>query len=651
MLTRALFLCATILSSVPAAAEVRAVLVGVSDYLHLDADLRGPSQDVALMAGVLMARGVAAGQIAALTSDPALLPDGVTAAAPLRGDILAAMAEVAGASVPGDTVVFYFSGHGSQAPDQNGDEGGGYDEILLPADATGWKGAIGAVENAIVDDELQDWARGLLERGVQVVGLIDACHSATGFRALGGQGVARTLPPGMLGVPDAVENPDAVAADPLPGEFVFLYSSQSDQRSFEYPLGDGDIWHGEFTLRLAEVLDRAPQASWAQVLGAVTEAMVQGPARQQPDGEGPLLSAQVFGTGRAEARHKVDRRRLQAGLLAGLTTGTEVALYAAAAGGEPLAVVTLAGLKAREARLVGEVPAAASWAEVQALAPPPPLRLAAPVRADASDGADYTDWLAALGPASADGFDLVPVLTGGGVALAAGDGVLDPAGPGSSPRISPAPGESVADAVARVLGAAAHALRLRAVLAGSGGKDLLGADPVAVTVDLRAGRPSASGCGPVAEAVPHDPATGVGACDQLWLTIANTSGKAQDVTVLYLAKDFSLTPIWPAAGLSNRLGLGERARAGLQINQGSGAGTEEIWILAVPVEKDAPRTDLSLLATPGATRAAGGGAGIAQWLDARLAPASDGVTSRSFTLRPAPFALIRQIVRLIPDRP
>ena len=176
------------LLSAPAAAEaeVRAVLVGVGDYLVLDADLRGPSNDVRLMAETLALRGVDPGAMTVLTADPEGLPQGVATAQPLRSDILAAMEAAAGASAPGDTVVFYFSGHGAQAPDLSGDEGGGYDEILLPADAAGWKGAIGAVENAILDDDLQLWAQGMLSRGVQVVGLIDACHSATGFRAVGG---------------------------------------------------------------------------------------------------------------------------------------------------------------------------------------------------------------------------------------------------------------------------------------------------------------------------------------------------------------------------------------------------------------------------------------------------------------------------------
>ena len=48
---------------------------------------------------------------------------------------------------------------------------------------------------------------------------------------------------------------------------MFLYSSQSDQRSFEYPLADGSGWHGEFTLRLAQVLQAAAKkAAEAEVV-------------------------------------------------------------------------------------------------------------------------------------------------------------------------------------------------------------------------------------------------------------------------------------------------------------------------------------------------------------------------------------------------
>ena len=630
----------------PALADVRAVLVGVGDYLTLDADLKGPANDVRLMAETLVARGIRPADMTVLTSDTAGLPNGVATALPLRAAILAAMDRVAAASAAGDTVVFYFSGHGSQAPDMSGDEGGGYDEILLPADAAGWKGATASVENAILDDELQAWAQGMLGRGVALVGLVDACHSATGFRAIGSLGVARVIDPQALGIPDDALSVAGAMAAPLSGDFVFLYSSQSDQRSFEYPLGDGAIWHGEFTLRLAEVLRTAPTASWAQVLAATTDAMVQGPARQMPEGEGTLLDAQVFGTGAAEARLQVDGAVLKAGLLQGVSAGTDVTLFAAPSGGEPLAVLTVTDVTARQARMEGTVPDGAVWAEVSSPAPPPPLRLAKSVRTDAGDGFDYAPWIAALPPGE-DRADLVPILTDGGVALAGADGVLDPEGRGSSPRIVLEAEETPAEAVARMLAQAAYGLRLRKVLSGASGRSLTGKAALSMQIDRRAGVMINGGCGAAGASAPYDPANGVSGCDQLWLTLTNSGGKAQDVSVLYFAVDFAVTPIWPAQNLTNRLAPGESVRVGLQVDPGSAAGLEEIWVLAVPADPEAPRVDLTRLATPGTTRALGGADPMTEWLDRFLEDPTDS-RPRGFTMKPAPLTMIRQVVLLRP---
>jgi hypothetical protein len=627
----------------PALAEVRAVLIGVSDYLVLDADLKGPSNDVRLMAETLALRGVAPGGMIVLTADPSGLPEGVTTGQPVRAEIMAALAAAAEASAPGDTLVFYFSGHGAQAPDMSGDEGGGYDEILLPADAAGWKGAIGAVENAILDDELQAWSQSALSRGVKVVGLIDACHSATGFRAVGGQGVARVIDEAALGIPDDVQSVTGDAVPPLTGEFVFLYSSQSDQRSFEYLLADGETWQGEFTLRLAQTLRDAPEASWAQVLAATTEAMVQGPARQMPEGEGTMLDAMVFGTGTAGLRLPIDGGKLAGGLLQGLAKGAEVAIYEGPAGGEQLGILTLAEVTARDASFDAALPEGAVWAELVSTPPPAPLMLADPVRADPADGLDYDAWTDAL-PKGGPSPDLVPILTEGVVALAGADGVLDPEGPGSTPRITPEADETPADAVARVLEQAAHGLRLREVLAGATGRGLTAKPALTVTTSRRAGKDA---CTAVAPPEPHDPATGISPCDQIWLTITNTGGKTQDVSVLYLTTAFEVQPIWPFQNLSNRLAPGESAQVGMQITEGSVAGLEEIWVLAVPADPDAPRVDLTRLASPEQTRDLGLGSDpMTDWLDAQLG--DDETVQRGFSLKPAPLTLLRQVVRLKP---
>ena len=633
------FALTLVLLAPPTHAEIRAVIVGVSDYLTLDADLKGPANDARLMAETLLFRGLDPGHLTVLTSDPAGLPAGTTTGPPTRAEILHALDAATAASTKGDTIVFTFSGHGAQAPDLSGDEGGGYDELLLPADAAGWKGSIGAVENALADDGLQAWAQSALSKGIKVVALIDACHSATGFRAVGGQGVAKVLDEAQLGIPDDVTPVAGTPAPPLSGDFVFLYSSQSDQRSFEYPMADG-TWHGEFTLRLAQTLRTAPDASWQQVLTATTEAMAQGPARQMPDGEGPLLDAPVFGQGSATQRFPVAKGKLAAGLLDGLAEGTELALYTDPSGGTPLAAATLTKVSAREAVLSAPPPATALWAELLSTPPPAPLTLAAPVRAQPDDGQDYTAWTAALPPPGANP-DLVPILTEGTVALANADGTLDPQGPGSTPRIRPEPGETKAQALDRTLAQAAHGLALRKVLAGATGRSLTGKAPLTVTTERRA---ATGTCGQAADPEPFDPTQGVAPCDQLWLTVINTSGTAQDVSVLYFTAAFQVQPIYPPQNLSNRLAPGDSTRIGLMIEPDSTAGLEEIWTLAVPASPDAPRVDLTRLASTDTTRATPPDP-MTAWLESRLDPDTQ---SRGFSLKPAPLTMLRQIIRLTP---
>ncbi len=211
----------------------------------------------------------------------------------------------------------------------------------------------------------------------------------------------------------------------------------------------------------------------------------------------------------------------------------------------------------------------------------------------------------------------MPILTGGAVALAGADGVLDPARAGSSPRMVALDGETPAQAMARMQDRAAHGLRLRKLLGGAAGRSLTGTVPVTTAIERRA---DAGDCGTVAAPTPHDPAQGVAPCDQLWLTLTNTGGKAQDVTVLYFSADFLVRPIWPVRNPVNRLAPGESCRVSLMIEPGSTPGLEEIWVLAVPVDPDAPRVDLTHLAAPGATRDLAGADALTLWLEDRLEP-------------------------------
>ena len=72
---------------------------------------------------------------------------------------------------PGDSLVFYFSGRGSQQINYNGDEIDGYDETLCPMDYQ--------TEGIILDIEINETIVRPLPPGVKLHAIIDACHSGT----------------------------------------------------------------------------------------------------------------------------------------------------------------------------------------------------------------------------------------------------------------------------------------------------------------------------------------------------------------------------------------------------------------------------------------------------------------------------------------
>jgi hypothetical protein len=138
----------------------KALCVGINDYPGTDMDLRGCVNDAEDWAGVLTARGF---------SVQTLLDAHATKAALVK----AIRSLVQGAS-SGDSVAITFSGHGTYAPDTDGDESDGLDEALCPYDIT--------QGNALIDDEIH----GLFaerKAGVKIVLLSDSCHSGTVTRA------------------------------------------------------------------------------------------------------------------------------------------------------------------------------------------------------------------------------------------------------------------------------------------------------------------------------------------------------------------------------------------------------------------------------------------------------------------------------------
>ena len=163
-----------LLSSGAEAAD-RALLIGIGTYATLPEKLflEGPKNDVPLIEKLLKEKqGYPADSIRILRDQDAS-----------RAAILASIDEwlIAGTQ-PGDRVYLYFSGHGLQVKDRNGDEEDGLDEALSTYDIVAEDGDW---TNVILDDEIDAMLARLKDRVVSVV--IDACHSGTISRSLSAQ--------------------------------------------------------------------------------------------------------------------------------------------------------------------------------------------------------------------------------------------------------------------------------------------------------------------------------------------------------------------------------------------------------------------------------------------------------------------------------
>jgi hypothetical protein len=155
--------CST-MSATPApspAGQRRAVCIGINRYAA--APLNGCVKDANDWARGLSERGF---EVTLLTDQQAT-----------RDGMLDALQKLIRAGQAGDTLVFQYSGHGTQLDDLDGDEAGGdtpgLDEALCPVDYD--SGAF------LIDDDIAA-AVAELPEGVHLTFLLDCCHSGTGSR-------------------------------------------------------------------------------------------------------------------------------------------------------------------------------------------------------------------------------------------------------------------------------------------------------------------------------------------------------------------------------------------------------------------------------------------------------------------------------------
>lgn len=154
----------------PLFAANRALLIGVGNYKPEIGPLPGIEKDMALaneFAGLI---GFKPNEIKVLFNQNATL-----------GNIKAAFNTWLKEAGPNDKVFIYFSGHGAQVPDTNGDEEDGLDELWVTYDT-----AINPQRhliNYLLDDEVDEMVSSLASKNVLIV--LDSCHSGSAAKSLG----------------------------------------------------------------------------------------------------------------------------------------------------------------------------------------------------------------------------------------------------------------------------------------------------------------------------------------------------------------------------------------------------------------------------------------------------------------------------------
>jgi hypothetical protein len=247
-------------------ATKKALLIGINDYRNLPRyseqlgrwinDLKGPVNDVSIMKKLLVSRyGFREEDIKVLKESEAT-----------RDKILNTFESwLINGTNKGDLVLFYFSGHGTQVPDQNGDEDDKKDEALCAYEVkpTGAKNIKEA--GLILDDELGVMLREL--QGREVVTIVDACHSGTMTRSIRGKAVsnleqtpafqARFIPVKLD--PTAVREKSFSIEIPkqrdIPQNQIIISSSRDDQLSLEMKFPDG-LYHGALTSSLIKGMEK-----------------------------------------------------------------------------------------------------------------------------------------------------------------------------------------------------------------------------------------------------------------------------------------------------------------------------------------------------------------------------------------------------------
>lgn len=288
----------------------RALLVGIRTYPAIPESfgqpLAGCHNDVVNLRQALLGRGFDQHRIEILTDRLADCPCPLcgepaddASTLPTREGILAAMERLLEVTEPGDVVVFYYSGHGSEFS-ARGRRTGRRFQTFVPHDS----GRGGAENRDIGDREIRVWMRRMATRTPYLTLIFDCCHSGGLSDLRGAETAVRRVAPDER-QESAVHAPALVRAlveddggGPSPNQrgkgrpsAVVLSASAAKELSAETEV-EG-LRQGLFTHHLTRVLDRpaVDGETWADLFPEIARGVTAANLAQHPrrGGNGPIF--------------------------------------------------------------------------------------------------------------------------------------------------------------------------------------------------------------------------------------------------------------------------------------------------------------------------------------------------------------------------
>jgi hypothetical protein len=344
----------------PVRATVRVLMVGIDQYqFSVDAhdptadpkfhNLKGAVNDLGTLRATLVTTAHL-GIVPVTSGCRAVGPTSVvlTNACAGRTAIIAGWARLAAASVRGDTILFYFSGHGSTVIDATRTQESGSSDTLVPYDARGHDR-----NPEIIDLELKALIDVATAHGVNVVTIFDSCNSGTATRAFTTD-IARAIPRGpAMRLPKFA----VVAPGAHPGYRVHLSAAADGQTAVER---NG---HGLFTGAVAAAIADDPTATYGDLLTKVKAKLAAEP--QTPGAEGALI-ARFLGPPPPPGRYFAGRIDggavvVRFGTLSFVTPGSRFEIFASSTaaarpGAKPIAVGIVTAADTHQARIVPTTP-------------------------------------------------------------------------------------------------------------------------------------------------------------------------------------------------------------------------------------------------------------------------------------------------------